>query len=454
MSFNEDFLWGGAVTAHQSEGAYEAGGKSPAVCDLIPLEGPSGFKEDDNFSHSNFKDGIDVYHRYDEDFAMLEELGFTSYRFSIDWSRVSPDGIHFSEESMQYYDDFIDSMIKHGMDPICSLYHFEMPQVLYEKYNGFYSRKVVDMFVDYANKMIDRYGDRVKKWVSFNEQNSIGEDKSSKIAYGAVCPEGVNEEAFINQLVHNTFVAHAKVVEKVHTVKDAIVLGMVIYFPCYAYSCNPQDQLTAFNANENMNKYFEMFTYGTYSAYSLSQMKKNGTMPVMEEGDLELLKNNTCDWLSLSYYFSLTVKHGEGKVNNPYIQASDWGWPIDPMGLRLGLRDIYAKYRLPIMVTENGLGTRDEFIDGTVEDDYRIDYMKKHIEAIHSAVDEGVDCRGYLMWGPIDILSSHAEMDKRYGVIYVNRDNDDLKDMKRYKKKSFHWYQKVIQSNGKDIENN
>lgn len=264
----------------------------------------------------------------------------------------------------------------------------------------------------------------------------------------------MNEEAFINQLVHNTFVAHAKVVEKVHTVKDAIVLGMVIYFPCYAYSCNPQDQLTAFNANENMNKYFEMFTYGTYSAYSLSQMKKNGTMPVMEEGDLELLKNNTCDWLSLSYYFSLTVKHGEGKVNNPYIQASDWGWPIDPMGLRLGLRDIYAKYRLPIMVTENGLGTRDEFIDGTVEDDYRIDYMKKHIEAIHSAVDEGVDCRGYLMWGPIDILSSHAEMDKRYGVIYVNRDNDDLKDMKRYKKKSFHWYQKVIQSNGKDIENN
>nr|WP_254878344.1 MULTISPECIES: family 1 glycosylhydrolase [Thomasclavelia] len=186
MTFPKDFLWGGAVTAHQSEGAYNAGGKSPAVCDLFPKP-----------EHSDFKDGIDSYHRYDDDFSLFEEMGFTSYRFSIDWSRVCPDGINFSEESMQFYDDFIDSMIRHGMEPMCSLYHFEMPQLLMNKYNGFYSREVVDMFVTYANKMIDRYGDRVKKWISFNEQNAIALPGSSKVAYGAVCPKDIDEQTLL-----------------------------------------------------------------------------------------------------------------------------------------------------------------------------------------------------------------------------------------------------------------
>ena len=421
--FQDGFLWGGAVTAHQSEGAYTECGKSPAVCDLFPKP-----------EHSDFKDGIDSFHRYDEDFALFEEMGFTSYRFSIDWSRVCPDGVHFSEEGMQFYDDFIDSMIKHGMEPMCSLYHFEMPQVLMEKYNGFYSRHVVDLFIDFANKMIDRYGDRVKKWISFNEQNSIGLLGSKKVAYGAVCPEGEDEQKFINQLVHNTFVAHAKVVEKVHTIPDAIVLGMVIYIPHYAATCNPVDELEARNQMAVTDMYFEMFTYGEYSSYMMAKMKNENKMPEMEDGDLELLKNNTCDWLSLSYYFSTVCSAGK-------------------LSLRIGLRDIYAKYRLPIMVVENGFGMRDQLENGTVIDDDRINYMKDHIEQIGLAIDEGVDCRGYLMWGPIDILSSQGEMSKRYGTIYVNRDDKDLKDMKRYKKKSFQWFKKVIASNGKDISN-
>ena len=435
MTFPKDFLWGGAVTAHQSEGAYNAGGKSPAVCDLFPKP-----------EHSDFKDGIDSYHRYDDDFSLFEEMGFTSYRFSIDWSRVCPDGINFSEESMQFYDDFIDSMIRHGMEPMCSLYHFEMPQLLMNKYNGFYSREVVDMFVTYANKMIDRYGDRVKKWISFNEQNAIALPGSSKVAYGAVCPKDIDEQTFINQLVHNTFVAHAKVVEKVHTITDAKVLGMVIYIPAYAATCNPLDELESRNQMALTDMYFDMFTYGEYSSYMMAKMKNENNLPKMLDGDLELLKKNKVDWLSLSYYFSTVASHGK-------LKASEWGWQIDPLGLRIGLRDIYAKYRLPIMVVENGFGMRDILENETVIDDTRIDYMKDHLEQIALAINEGVDCRGYLMWGPIDILSSQGEMSKRYGTIYVNRDDKDLKDMKRYKKKSFYWYKKVISTNGDDIKN-
>ncbi|MDD8049195.1 MAG: glycoside hydrolase family 1 protein [Thomasclavelia sp.] len=445
------FLWGGAVTAHQSEGAYTACGKSPAVCDLFPKP-----------EHSDFKDGIDEFHRYDEDFSLFEEMGFTSYRFSIDWSRVCPDGVNFSEEGMQFYDDFIDSMIAHGMEPMCSLYHFEMPQSLMNEYNGFYSRKVVDMFVTYANKMIDRYGDRVKKWISFNEQNAIGIPGSKKVAYGAVCPKDVPENKFIAQLVHNTFIAHAKVVEKVHTIKDAIILGMNIYIPTYGATCNPLDIEEAMNQMAINDMYFEMFTYGKYSSYMWSKYKKENCVPEMEEGDLKLLENNKCDWLSLSYYFSTVASAGKQSVSmdgnakatiNPYLKSSEWGWQIDPISLRLGLRDIYAKYRLPVMVVENGFGMRDKLVNNTVEDNERINYMRDHIDQISQAIDEGVDCRGYLMWGPIDILSSQGEMGKRYGTIYVNRDDKDLKDMKRYKKKSFNWYKKVISTNGKDTKN-
>lgn len=452
MVLRKDFFWGGAVTAHQSEGAYEACGKKPAVCDLFPKP-----------EHSDFKDGIDSFHRYDEDFGLFEEMGFTSYRFSIDWSRVCPDGIHFSEEGMQFYDDFIDSMIKHGMEPMCSLYHFEMPLSLMEQYNGFYSREVVDMFVSYAYKMIDRYGDRVKQWISFNEQNAIGIKGSRKTAYGAVCPEDVEEQMFINQLVHHTFVAHAKVVEKVHTLENGLALGMVIYIPHLAATCNPLDALEAMNQMANNDMYLEMFTYGEYSAYMYAKMQKENNLPIMQEGDLELFKKNTCDWLTLSYYFSTIASDGKMSVEmngnakttlNPYLKASEWGWQIDPVTLRIGLRDIYAKYRLPVAVVENGFGMRDELVDGTVQDDDRINYMKDHIEQIKLAVAEGVDCRGYLMWGPIDILSSQGEMAKRYGTIYVNRSDKDLKDGKRYKKKSFYWYKKVIETNGKDLENN
>lgn len=436
----KDFLWGGAVTAHQSEGGYTAFGKVPAVCDLICKK-----------EYGDFKDGIDEINRYEEDFQLFEELGFTSYRFSIDWSRVSPDGIHFNEEALAFYDRFIDAMIAHGMAPMCSLYHFEMPQVLMDQYNGFYSRKVVDMFVNYAEKVIDRYGDRVKMWISFNEQNGIAADNDEKFLYGAKCPEGVDRQLFINQLVHNTFIAHARVARKVHTIKDAKMLGMIIYGPVYPENCDPQCAEAAFDLNMNTEQYFYMFKYGEYLPYICNKMKKQNKLPVMEADDLTTLKDAKCDMLTFSYYFSQTANKDGELVKNPYIEESEWGWPINPDALYLGLIDMYQRYRMPIMVVENGLGAKDVLKDGTVEDDYRIDYMRKHIQAIKRAVAAGVDCRGYLMWGPIDILSSHGEMAKRYGVIYVNREDHDLKDMKRYKKKSFSWYQHVIATNGEEL---
>ena len=420
MRFPENFLWGGAVTAHQSEGAYDIDGKLPSVCDLLARD-----------DASNFHDGVDSYHRYDEDFALFEEMGFKSYRFSIDWSRVMPDGFHFNEEGMAFYDRFIDSMIAHGMEPICSLYHFEMPMVLYEKYNGFYSRIVVDQFIKYAYKMIDRYGDRVKKWISFNEHNGIILD-GHKLAYGAICPEGVKEELFFHQLMHNSLYAHAKVTEKVHTIENALMLGMVLYIPHYSASCHPMDELAARNHMEKTNVFLSM---------DFSDKAEDV---------------NTVDWISLSYYNSDIVQHDSQYsyhiLNNPYLEVSQWNWSVDPVGLRVALRDIYEKYRLPVMVVENGLGVEDIFENGTVIDDKRIAYLDAHIRQIGKAIEEGVDCRGYLVWGPIDILSSQADMNKRYGMIYVNRDNDNLKDMNRYKKKSFEWYKNVIQSNGGTID--
>lgn len=446
MTFNNDFYWGGSVTAHQSEGAYTACGKSPAVCDYLPKP-----------EHSDFKDGIHAFYHYDEDFKLLKELGINSYRFSIDWSRVMPDGEHFSEEGIQFYNAYINCMVKYNIDPICTLYHFEMPQCLMEEYNGFYSRIVVDKFVKFANKMIDCFGDRVKKWISFNEQNGFIL-KQSKIAYGAICPEGISEELFTNQLVHNSLIAHALITQKVHTIKDALMLGMVIYIPSYPETCNPIDVLAAQETMAKTNLFLDVFVYGKYPRQYLAIAKTNNTMPNIEEGDLELLYNNRIDWISISYYMSSIASHSLSVTNpdtivnpNPFLPATKWGWTIDPLGLRIVLKEISNRYRLPIIITENGMGLDDTFVDGKIEDDIRIAYMKTHLEQLELAIEEGVDCRGYLMWSPIDILSSKGEMAKRYGVIYVDRDDKDLKTMKRYKKKSFTWFQKVISSNGTNL---
>lgn len=441
----KDFLWGGAVTAHQSEGGYTLDGKVPAVCDLTVTG-----------EYSDFKDGIDSYHRYEEDFDLFQEMGFNAYRFSLDWSRLMSDEGVYNEKGFVFYEHFIDALLKRGIQPIPTLYHFEMPAFLYEKYNGFYSRKVVDIFVELCKKIVDRYHDKVENWIIFNEQNGILQ-KGPKMFFGAVCPDGVDTQTFDNQIMHNTLIAHSLINEYIHQ-KGGKVMGMATVVQSYPETCHPLDTLESMKAQSEAYVFLDVFARGHYNSYYFANMKNEGIMPEILDGDLEILKKGITDSLSISYYMSTISHYGEESLTNindvvikknPYLEMSEFGWTIDPTGLRITLRQLYDRYEMPIYIVENGFGYNDQInADGQIIDDYRIDYMRKHLEEMKLAIQEGVDCRGYLSWGPVDILSSRAQMKKRYGFIYVNRENDDLKDMRRIRKKSFTWYQQVIASNG------
>ncbi|TDT51927.1 glycoside hydrolase family 1 protein [Fonticella tunisiensis] len=446
----EGFLWGGAVTSFQTEGAWNEGGKGLSIVDVRPV------REDS----SDWKVAVDFYHRYREDIALFKELGFNAYRTSFSWSRIIPDGEgEINEEGLKFYDNLIDELIANGMQPVMTMYHFDLPLALAKKYNGFASREVVDAFERYARILFEHFGDRVKYWITFNEQNLVLQRPGY---WGETVPEGVDEEAFRYQLCHNIFVAHCKATKALHElVPDAKMGGMVTYNTLYPLTCKPEDVLATYKAKElNVDLFFDVFVHGEYPTYITSYWKNKGITPKFEDGDLELLKENKPDYLTFSYYQSKTVKeiHGEDKEfikgvgPNPYLKTTEWGWTIDPIGLRIALKDVYARYRMPILISENGIGVIEELNENnTVEDDYRIDYMKNHIEQMKLAMEEGVEVFGYLMWGSTDILSSKGEMKKRYGVIFVNRDEKDLRDLKRYKKKSFGWFQKVIATNGEDL---
>ena len=446
----KDFFWGGAVTSFQTEGAWDEGGKGPSIIDAKPI--PEGF--------SDWKVAVDFYHRFKEDIALFKELGFNAYRTSISWSRIFPDGEgEPNEEGLQFYDDLFDEFLANGIQPVITLYHFDIPLALAQKYNGFASRKVVDLFDKYVRTVFARYRDKVKYWLTFNEQNLfltqpnlLGVDTSKE-----------NHEAISYQAVHNSFIAHAKAVKALHEIiPDGQMAGMITYMTTYPISCKPDDVIANVKAKELLiDFYCDVFANGEYPTYVTSQLKKKGIMPIFEDGDAELLKENTVDYLSISYYQSQTVKADAdnqneiiaGVTSNPHLEANEWGWSIDPIGLRVALKDLYARYRLPIFITENGIGVREELDENmTVEDDYRIDYLKEHIEQMKLAMEEGVDVFGYLTWGSTDLLSSQGEMKKRYGFIFVNREEQDLRDLKRYKKKSFDWFQKVIASNGAELE--
>ena len=444
----DDFLWGGAVTAHQSEGAYCEGGKVPAVCDLAVTG-----------QFSDFKNGIDSYHRYEEDFDLFQEMGFNAYRFSIDWSRLMSEEGVYNEEGFLFYERFIKALIARGMTPIPTLYHFEMPVFLHERYNGFASRKVVDIFVELCKKIVDRYCDLVDYWIIFNEQNGILQ-KGPKTYFGASLPEGMNPQVLDNQIMHNTLIAHSLINEYIH-LKGGKVMGMATIVQSYPETCHPLDTIESMNAQNEAFVFLDVFARGHYNSYYYANMKNEGTMPEILDGDLDILKKGITDALSISYYMSTISHYGEDSLTNvedvvikknPYLVMSDFGWTVDPIGLRITLRQLYERYEMPIYIVENGFGYDDQVDEnGEIHDNYRIEYMRDHILEMKKAISEGVDCRGYLAWGPIDILSSRAQMKKRYGFIYVNRDNDDLKDMKRMKKDSFEWYKKVIASNGEEL---
>ena len=459
MPLPKNFYWGGSVSSFQTEGAWDEGGKGLSSYDVRPT--------DPRFS--DWKVGIDFYHRYKEDIALLREMGCSFYRFSIAWARVLPDGDgEPNEEGLQFYDNVIDELIRSGITPMICLYHFDTPYRLERDFNGFASRYTVDCFERYARLVMARYGGRVKHWMTFNEQNLHG--MSLLVSNATTLPKGEDPNRFLYQVNHNVFIAHCKAVKVLREVApDARICGMIAATPNYPASSAPEDNNFAARCNDYLNHFHaDVFCNGEYPAYMVRYLTEKGWMPEFADGDRELMKENTVDYLAFSYYRSNTVKAGDfseplppaavaGKntVDNPHIEKNEWGWGIDPVGLRTLMHDLYYRHRKPLFILENGIGLRETLPeDGSpIQDDARIAYHKAHIQEMKKAIlEDGVECLGYVTWGPIDILSSHCEMEKRYGFVYVNRGEKDLRDLRRVPKKSFYWVQKAFRSNGEDLD--
>ena len=467
----KDFLWGGALAAHQFEGGVLNTSKGYSVADVmtagahgVPREITDGVVEGKYYPNHV---GIDFYGHYKEDIAMFAEMGFKSFRMSINWTRIFPNGDEKepNEEGLQFYDDVFDELLKYGIEPVITLSHFEMPYHLAKEYGGFMNRKTIDFFVKFAKVCFKRYKNKVKYWMTFNEINSACEIPA--LSQGMVGATGGSDKQNVFQAWRHQFVASSLAVKIGHELNPNLKIGcMIVYATTYSFDSNPINQLAAMQYNQAFN-YFctDVQVRGEYPAYTARLFKENGVQPLeMAEGDLVLLKAYPVDYIGFSYYMSgvqnITSEDSEtvegnilGGVKNPFLEASDWGWQIDPMGLRLALNELYGRYQVPLFIVENGLGAYDTVeADGTISDDYRIDYLAKHITAMANAIKDGVDLMGYTPWGFIDLVSaSTGEMKKRYGFIYVDKDNDGHGTLERRKKKSFAWYQQVIATNGEEL---
>ncbi|QDP39829.1 6-phospho-beta-glucosidase [Radiobacillus deserti] len=473
----KQFLWGGAVAAHQLEGGWNKGGKGPSIVDVmtagtkgVPRKITDGVLEGEYYPNH---EAINFYGKYKQDIALFAEMGFKCFRTSINWTRIFPKGDEEepNEEGLQFYDDLFDELLKHGIEPVITLSHFEMPYHLAKEYGGFANRKVVDLFVRYAVTVMERYKDKVKYWMTFNEINN--QTNTSSDIFGWTCSgvrfsEYENKEEMMYQVAHHELVASALIVKKRKAINPDFQIGcMIAFVPFYPYSCNPDDIMIA---TESMHERFffpDVHVRGYYPSYVLKEWERKGYQIHMEQADSQILLEGTVDFIGLSYYMSNAVKadaetdtststDGASKhsVPNPYVKASDWGWQIDPVGLRYTLVTLYERYELPLFIVENGFGAIDVIEeDGSVQDDYRIDYLANHIKEMKKAIEiDGVDVMGYTAWGCIDVVSfTTGEMKKRYGFIYVDRNNDGTGTLERRKKKSFHWYQKVIRTNGEDL---
>lgn len=476
MAFRKDFLWGGATAANQCEGGYDQGGRGVANVDLLPagvdrrsvLTGDRVMLDFEEGYHYPAQVGIDMYHRYKEDIALFGEMGFKTYRLSIGWSRIYPKGdeLEPNEEGLKFYDDLFDECHKYGIEPLVTLTHFDCPIHLTKTYGSWKNRKMIEFFERYVTTVFNRYKGKVKYWLTVNEINMLLH--APFMGAGVLVDEGEDAEKVLYQAAHHELVASALATKIAHEVDPQNKVGcMLAAGATYAYTCNPKDVFKALEADRVHYFFTDIHVRGKYPNYALKELERKNIMPVMEDGDLELLANNTVDYVSFSYYSSRTASadpevsknQTSGNIfkslKNPYLPASEWGWQIDPLGLRYTLNVLYDRYQIPLFISENGLGavdTPDE--NGNIDDDYRIDYLREHIKAMKDAVElDGVDLFGYTTWGPIDIVSAGTgEMKKRYGFIYVDLDNEGNGTLNRSKKKSFDWYKKVIASNGEDLE--
>ena len=467
MTFPANFLWGGAVAANQCEGAYDEDGKGWSTQDLAP-KGVVGAITDHPTEDNLKLKGIDFYHRYREDIAMLAEMGFSVFRFSIAWSRIFPNGDEETpnEAGLAFYDQLIDECRRHGMEPLVTLSHYETPYHLAKTYDGWCSRKMIDFFKRYVNTVMKRYKGKVHYWLTFNEINSILHNPY--LSGGILTPKEQLSKSDLYQAIHHELVASALVTKMAHEIDPDNKVGcMVIGIPSYPLTPNPDDVIANMEQDRHNLYFTDVQARGAYPKYLNRYFKENGIQIQMEEGDEEILKNSV-DFISFSYYMSTCGcadpdAHPQAAGNiipgvaNPYLRSSQWGWQIDPKGLRYLLNQFYDRYQKPLFIVENGLGARDELIekDGvlTVEDDYRIEYMREHLLQVEEAIEDGVEVLGYTSWGCIDLVSaSTAQMSKRYGFIYVDRNDDGSGSMTRYRKKSFYWYRDVIASNGASLK--
>jgi 6-phospho-beta-glucosidase len=463
-SFPKDFLWGASTSAYQVEGAWNEDGKGLSVQDVS--KHPEGT--------SDFKVTSDFYHHYKEDVKLLAEMGFKAFRFSIAWTRIIPNGVgEVNQKGIEFYNNLINELLSYKIEPIVTMYHFDLPNEL-EKKGGWSNRETIDAFENYSKVLFENFGDRVKYWLTINEQNMM-------ILFGAVLgtvgEDGVNPAKKLYQQNHHMLLAQAKAMKLCHAMCPKCKIGPAPNISSiYPATSKPEDVLAASNFSSIRNwLYLDAAVFGRYNSVAWSYMERKGCAPVIEAGDMDILKGANPDFIAFNYYSTMTVAandedasddkskadqqraFAEGGVfkgaQNTNLEKTEFGWEIDPVGFRNTLREINERYDLPLIVTENGLGAYDKLEDGDViNDDYRIDFLRKHIEQAKLAITDGVKLFGYCPWSAIDLVSTHEGCRKRYGFVYVNRDEFDLKDLKRIKKKSFYWYKDVISSNGEKLK--
>ncbi len=471
MSFPKDFMWGGATAANQCEGGIFEGGRGLANVDVCPAGADrsaviTGHKKmlamDDAHTYPA-AEAVDQYHHFREDLRLFAEMGFRVYRLSIAWTRIFPNGDEErpNEEGLRFYEELFQECKKYGIQPLVTICHFDCPIGLIQACGGWRSRKMTGYYLRLCKVLFERFWKYVTHWLTFNEINMILH--APFLGAGLVFEEGEDEERIKYQAAHHELVASALAVKMAHEINPSNQVGcMFAAGSVYPYSCRPQDVWEALKTGQENYFFADVQARGAYPSYAVRRLQAQGIYPQMEPDDVQILQRYPVDFIAFSYYNSRciaapgsTQEEAEGNlfrsVKNPYLTFSDWGWPIDPLGLRITLNEVYDRYQKPLFIVENGLGAMDQpDTQGQIEDDYRIAYLREHIRAMKAAVEEdGVDLMGYTAWGCVDLVSaSTGEMKKRYGFIYVDKQDDGSGTLARSRKKSFGWYQKVIASNG------
>lgn len=472
MKQEKQFFWGGATSAAQSEGNYLADGRKPSNFDFLPLDDRRLKAVYKNQSASILKsrgdeiypgrNGNDYYHHYQEDIALLKELGANSFRFSISWSRIFPTGEEEApnEAGLLFYENILTELERLQMEPIVTLSHFEIPLHLVKKYNGWENRKVVELFLHYAETVMQRFKGRIKYWIPFNEMNMVLHIPF--IGGGILFEEGKDNLSIQYQAGHHQLLANALSIEAGKRIDPDNQFGaMLAAGKTYAYTCDPKDVFAALQQEKENLLFSDVQVFGEYPRFFSHFIKDKQLNLTIYPADRKTLQKNTVDFVSFSYYSSActaaeengidrVATNGYTTLRNPYLPKAKSIWQDDPLGLRITLNQLQDRYHKPLFIVENGIGTQDDFVDGKVHDDYRIHYLKEHVKNMLLAMEEdGIDLMGYLMWGIIDLPSvSEGKISKRYGVIYVDQDDENNGSHQRYKKDSFAFYQKVIASNG------